>query len=106
MKFLLQTHIRPIFPLLTPLPPLEAHVEVRAPPLRVGVCGRLRPRGEGEVAVEGESFLPVGVGAPELPHQLAELARVATDSGGGKFPILPFPGEISYRCFEGVQKYF
>ena len=27
-------------------------------------------------------------------------------SGGDKYPMLPFPGEISYRCFTGHQKYF
>ena len=25
-------------------------------------------------------------------------------SGGRKYPILPFTGEISYRCFKGFQK--
>jgi hypothetical protein len=28
------------------------------------------------------------------------------DQGGGKYPILPFTGEISYSCFTGCQKYF
>ena len=27
-------------------------------------------------------------------------------SGGETYPILPFPGEISYRYFKGCQKYF
>jgi hypothetical protein len=27
-------------------------------------------------------------------------------SGGDKYPILPFPVEISYRCFTGCQKNF
>ena len=27
-------------------------------------------------------------------------------SGGGECPILRFPGEISYGCFTGCQKYF
>ena len=27
-------------------------------------------------------------------------------SGGRKFLILRFPGEISYRCFTGCQKHF
>ena len=27
-------------------------------------------------------------------------------SGGEKCPILPFPGELSYRCFRGCDNYF
>ena len=43
-----------------------------------------------------------------------ELARIRTRStpdlsrgasGGPKYPMLPFAGEISHRCFDGCQKY-
>jgi hypothetical protein len=38
--------------------------------------------------------------------KLAREAAAADDSGGPQYPILPFIGEISYRCFEGCQIYF
>jgi hypothetical protein len=34
------------------------------------------------------------------------LVGLAPVSGGDKYPILPFTGEISYPCFTGSQKYF
>ena len=35
------------------------------------------------------------------PEPAADAAR---GSGGDKYAILPFPGEIPYRCFTGSQK--
>ena len=33
------------------------------------------------------------------------LIDVTFVSGSEKYPIWPFPGEISRRCFKGCQKY-
>jgi hypothetical protein len=33
------------------------------------------------------------------------LLKMLQESGGDKYAILPFSGEISYRCFTGSQKY-
>jgi hypothetical protein len=37
---------------------------------------------------------------------LLQAALLRERSGGEKYPILPFTGEISYLCFTGSQKYF
>ena len=34
------------------------------------------------------------------------MALMTDNSGGPKFPILPFAGGISHRCFRECQKYF
>jgi hypothetical protein len=40
----------------------------------------------------------------QRPRPCPAWAR--SGSGGDKYPILPFPGEMSCLCFTGCQKYF
>ena len=63
------------------------------------------------LAAAGDQFLDLreeGAGVRRLGERLVRLQVVdgLHVSGGEKLTILPFTGEISYRCFKERQKYF
>ena len=94
MKFLLPFYIWPIFRLLSPAALLdvgelrEAEVQQAAHPGLVLVARALLARQD----------------AAQV-HHLLQPRQAGLVSGGGECPILRFPGEVLYHCFQ-CQKYF
>ena len=84
----------------------ETHMKTRLTVLVLSTLGTVLFALLTVVSVAHAGCLTIFVCYAENPSVLAETHPKLGESGGPRYPILRSSREISYRCFQGCQKYF
>ena len=87
---------------------LQALASAPAPTMRTEDAAPKREVAPGDVERARQTIISASGGRARFvaPAEVLYTVFARRESGGEKYGILPFTGEISYRSFTGFEKYF